>query len=217
MSEMNNEDILGNIKSQAHAEKVKNSIRIATISVVVLIVTVLVIGYNLGWFDSAEPLKNFALNMGWPGFALLSLLVVLNNVVSVIPGNLPGLAMFMAYGPLWGFAFATIFIIVGSIISFGLSRKFGPIFVQAFIPQSIYDKYIDKIVDEKTATKIALIGYWVPGIYDGAVTMISGLTNISWVRYLTILVLSKPVPTFIYFAGATGATYFATDWLFNIF
>ena len=44
-------------------------------------------GYWLLWFGSAESLKNFALNMGWTGF-------LLNNIVAVIPCNLPGLAMF---------------------------------------------------------------------------------------------------------------------------
>ncbi|MGK9325856.1 hypothetical protein [Aerococcus urinaeequi] len=52
-----------------------------------MLALVLFAGYWLLWFGSAESLKNFALNMGWAGF-------LLNNMVAVIPCNLPGLAMF---------------------------------------------------------------------------------------------------------------------------
>ncbi len=203
--------------SQIQADNFKATIRKVTYALLTLIAIILFAGYFYGWFDSAEPLKNFALNMGWPGFFLLSALVILNNIVAVIPGNLPGLAMFLAYGPIFGLISSLIFIILGSFLCFMISRQYGELFVRAFIPESIYDKYIQKIDNKSTNTKLALIGYWVPGIYDGAVTMILGLSNMSWQKFLTILVFSKPVPTFIYFAGATGLSQVALSWVQGVF
>lgn len=70
------------------------------------------------------------------------------------------------------------------------------------------------MIDEKSnATKLALIGYWVPGIYDGAVPMILGLSSMSWQKFLAVLAFSKPLPTFIYFAGATGLGNVLLNWL----
>lgn len=203
--------------SQAHAEQVKKRIRIVTYVLIALIIAIIVLGSALGWFDSAEPLKNFALNMGWPGFILLSLLVVMNNIVAVIPGNLPGLAMFLAYGPIFGFLSAVFFITLGSFLCFLVSRKYGEIFVKVFIPAETFDKYINKIDNNSNEVKLALIGYWVPGIYDGAVTMILGLSKMPWKQYLLILSLSKPIPTFIYFAGATGLSQVIINWFTSIF
>ncbi|MEY8370650.1 VTT domain-containing protein [Aerococcaceae bacterium 50-4] len=203
-------------QSQLQADKFKETIRKVTYLVITLLAIVLFTGYRLGWFDSAEPLKNFALNMGWPGFILLSILVILNNIVAVIPGNLPGLAMFLAYGPIVGFVSSVTFIIIGSFICFIISRQYGDMFVQAFIPEQIYHKYIGMIDKKSNATKLALIGYWVPGIYDGAVTMILGLSSMSWQKYLGILAFSKPIPTFIYFAGATGFGNVLMNWLSTI-
>lgn len=204
-------------QSQVQADKLKETIRKITYVVLILLALVLFTGYRLNWFDSAEPLKNFALNMGWTGFILLSVLVILNNIVAVIPGNLPGLAMFLAYGPIVGFISAVTFIIIGSFICFIISRQYGDVFVQAFIPEQIYHKYIGMIDKKSNATKLALIGYWVPGIYDGAVTMILGLSSMSWQKYFSILAFSKPIPTFIYFAGATGLGNVLVNWLTNIF
>ncbi|MFE2840811.1 hypothetical protein [Aerococcus urinaeequi] len=65
----------------------KETIRKITYVVIALLALVLFAGYWLLCFGSAESLKNFALNMGWTGF-------LLNNIVAVIPCNLPGLVMF---------------------------------------------------------------------------------------------------------------------------
>ncbi|MEM5567886.1 hypothetical protein AAF695_03865 [Aerococcus viridans] len=74
-------------QSQIQAYKLKETIRKITYVVIALLALVLFAGYRLVWFGSAESLKNLALNMGWTGF-------LLNNIVAVIPCNLPGLAMF---------------------------------------------------------------------------------------------------------------------------
>lgn len=74
-------------QSQIQAYKLKETIRKITYVVIALLALVLFAGYRLVWFGSAESLKNLALNMGWTGY-------LLNNIVAVIPCNLPGLAMF---------------------------------------------------------------------------------------------------------------------------
>ncbi|WP_448667820.1 hypothetical protein [Aerococcus viridans] len=66
-------------QSQIQADKFKETIQKTTYVVIALLALVLFASYRLDWFHSAEPLKNLSLNMGWAGFLLLSILVILNN------------------------------------------------------------------------------------------------------------------------------------------
>ncbi|PNL92228.1 hypothetical protein [Aerococcus viridans] len=68
-------------QSLIQADKFKETIQKTTYVVIALLALVLFASYRLDWFHSAEPLKNLALNMGWAGFLLLSILVILNNII----------------------------------------------------------------------------------------------------------------------------------------
>ncbi|MER1953666.1 MAG: hypothetical protein ABS863_06675 [Aerococcus urinaeequi] len=68
-----------------------------------------------------------------------------------------------------GFAASVTFLIIGSFLCFLIFRHYGDLFVQAFIPDRVYQK--------------------------------------------SVLAFSKPLPTFIYFAGATGLGNVLINWL----
>lgn len=201
---------LEHIKIQ-QVKKIQRKIRIITLILFVLLMIFLFTGYQKGWFDSTEPLENLFARLGPIGFIVAGILVVINCIVPVIPASLPSLSMFIAYGPIYGFISVLILNIVGSMITFTLSAQFGEKFVKAFVPDRVFDKIHSKIKDEKTATKLLIMAYLVPGVPDDATTMVVGMTNMSLSRFFWIAVLCKPLPTFLYLFGFSSIL----QWIFQ--
>lgn len=187
-------------------------IRIITIIVLICVAIFLAYGYSRDWFSSAEPFRDFFLSLGFWGFILGFILVVANTVFPIVPAALPSVGVFMAYGNIIGFLLVMVYTIVGSLLSFYLSRRFGETFVKAFVPNDLYDKLMSKITDEKTATRLAAIAFIVPGVPDDATVMVLGLTDMRPSRLFWLCVLFKPLPTFIYLFGFSSLV----GWLISL-
>lgn len=192
--------------------RVQKRIRIVTVIVLAIVAIFLVYGYSQEWFKSPQPLRDFFLSFGFFGFVLGFLLVVANTIFPVIPASLPSVAVFMAYGNVLGFILVSVYTLVGSIISFLLSRRFGETFVKAFVPTDVYDNLMGRITNEKTATKLAAIAFLVPGLPDDATVMVCGLTDMRLSRMIAICLIFKPLPTFLYLFGFSSLL----DWLISL-
>ena len=192
-------------------KKVQGRIRIVTLILTILLVFFLLTGYRKGWFDSTGPLESLFARLGPVGFIVAGILVVLNCIIPVFPASLPSVAMFIAYGPVFGFLSVLILNIIGSAITFSLSDQFGEKFVKAFVPDAVFDQIHSKIKDEKTATTLLITAYLVPGVPDDATTMVVGMTNMSLSRFLTIAILCKPIPTYLYLFGFSSIL----QWIFH--
>lgn len=194
-------------------KKIERNIRIGTLIFLIALGVFLYVGYKNKWFTSPEPLTDFFVALGPFGFLVASALVILNTMFPVVPGALPSIAMFMAYGNLWGFIFVMIMTLVGSCISFSVSRKFGATFVKAFVPEDIFNSLMAKITNEKTAMKLAAIAFIVPGLPDDATVMICGLTEMRFSRFLMVCLIFKPIPTFLYLFGFSSLLHFLFSWI----
>lgn len=193
-------------------KRIQSRIRIITTIVLILLAFFLIYGYRKQWFTSARPIADFFQAIGIFGYIGAAGFIVFNAVFPIIPGALPSLAMFMAYGPVVGFISVLFFSIVGSVLSFLVSRRYGETFVKAFVPDSLYDSLISKIRSESSATKMLILAYLIPGLPDDATTMIIGLTEMRLSRFIWINCLSKPLPTFAYLFGISSLL----EWLFHL-
>ncbi len=203
---------LANIDLQ-QAKKAKFIIRLLTAIFIISVIIFLIYGYSNHWFDSEEPLADFFASLGIPGYILGAALIILNTIFPIIPGALPSVAVYMAYGGLVGYLSALVFSIIGSMISFTLSKRYGKTFVLAFVPEDMYQNLIAKIQNEKTAVKIAVIAFLVPGLPDDATVMVCGLTNMKpWTMFI-VLLLTKPLPTLLYLWGFSKIVEFLFGWI----
>lgn len=192
---------------------VQQRIRYATFLILAILAAFLFYGYRRKWFSSPKPLQDFILGLGPIGYLLAITLIILNTLFPVIPGALPQLATFMAYGGWLGYSMALIASIIGSVISFLIAKHYGDTFVKAFVPDDLFHKIRDKIKDEKTASLLLLIAYLVPGFPDDATTMVVGLTDMKLSRFILLCFIAKPLPTFAYLFGITSLL----DWLVRTF
>lgn len=203
---------LANIDLQ-QAKKAKFIIRLLTAIFIISVIIFLIYGYSNHWFDSEEPLADFFASLGIPGYILGAALIILNTIFPIIPGALPSVAVYMAYEGLVGYLSVLVFSIIGSMISFTLSKRYGKTFVLAFVPEDMYQNLIAKIQNEKTAVKIAVIAFLVPGLPDDATVMVCGLTNMKpWTMFI-VLLLTKPLPTLLYLWGFSKIVEFLFGWI----
>ncbi len=195
------------------AKQAKHRIRLFTGIFIIAVIIFLIYGYSKDWFSSEKPLADFFASLGTYGYFLGVILIVLNTIFPVIPGALPGIAVYMAYGPILGFLTVYIVSVLGSMLSFKLSKRYGKTFVLAFVPTEVYDNLVDRIRNEKTAIKIAIIAFLVPGLPDDATVMVSGLTDMRPWTLFVILVLTKPLPTLLYLWGSSKVIEFLLGWI----
>lgn len=184
--------------------RMEKKIRYITFILLAIVAIFLFYGYKRDWFTSAEPLKDFFQELGPLGYILSILLVIFNTLFPVIPGALPHLATFMAYGSILGYLTVMASTLVGSVASFLISRRYGEHFVKAFVPDDIFYKIQSKIKDERTASILLLLAYLIPGLPDDATTMILGLSDMRLSRFILICLIGKPLPTFLYLFGVTS-------------
>lgn len=207
---INTQEILENKRERIH--QIQKIIRRITYVVIIFVLLFLIYGYTQQWFKSPETLYNYFNQLGIFGVILSFLLLVGNTIFPIIPGGLPALALFMLNEKIMGFLLVMIATVLGSIISFLLVKKYGEIFVKAFISDKVYDSLVKKIYDEKTATKLAIIAFLIPGMPDDATVMICGLTDMRLRRMILLCLLFKPIPTFLYLYGISSLF----QWILNI-
>lgn len=208
---LNTQEILENKRERIH--QVQKIIRWATFIIILSVILFLLYGHSRHWFDSPEVLHNYFKALGGFGVVLSFLLLVGNTVFPVIPGGLPALALFMLNEKFIGFLLVMAATILGSVISFLLVKRYGELFVKAFISDKVYDSLVKKIYDERTATKLAILAFLIPGMPDDATVMICGLTDMSLRRMVFLCFVFKPLPTFLYLYGITSLF----QWLLKFF
>ena len=133
--------------------------------------------YFAGILQSKETLSAFILQAGIFGPPLFIFLQILQTVVPIIPGALTSVAGVFIYGHIIGTIYNYIGIVIGCAIIFHLARMYGPKFVQSMV-------------------------IWPVSPAD-FICMLAGLTNMTFKRYMTIIILCKPITLVIYTYGLT--------------
>ena len=182
--------------------------KIFVAALLIVIIAVFVVLYfvlrHMGWLDifgSVETLQEYISGFGiWAPMAFAALQVV-QVIISPIPGNITTLAGGLLFGFGNGFLISYISIVAGSLIAFGLARAFGKPLVIKLVGEKITHKYMDVLSSRQ---KIVLIFmFLLPFFPDDALCLIAGLSGISWVFFIVILLLTRPAG--ILFSALVGS------------
>lgn len=134
---------------------------------------------------------------------LFIFLQILQTVVPIIPGALTSVAGVFIYGHIIGTIYNYIGIVIGCAIIFHLARMYGPKFVQSMVSQKTYDKYIGWLNEGKRFDRFFIFMMIWPISPADFICMLAGLTNMTFKRYMTIIILCKPITLVIYTYGLT--------------
>lgn len=156
-----------------------------------------------GVLQSKETLSEFILRAGIYGPPLFILLQILQTVVPIIPGALTSVAGVFIYGHIIGTIYNYIGIVIGCAILFQMSRMYGPSFVQTVVSKKTYEKHINWLNKGDKFDKFFIIMMISPVSPADFLCALAGLTKMSFKKYMTIIILTKPITLVAYTYGLT--------------
>lgn len=160
-------------------------------SIVLIVAMVCLVGY-LSYKFIADP-KEFS---GWIrshgiwGYLVYIGITILQIIVTIIPGGPLELAGGYAFGALLGTILFVIGAFIGSLISFGLVRKFG----REFVETQFSKKQIKKLAfleDEQKLNFVFMILFIIPGCPKDLLCYVAGLTKMKLSAFCVIATLGR--------------------------
>lgn len=153
---------------------------IAAIIVAAFIISVFLLGALLGEWgphisleDIVQSIQSFGL-----GGMLVSMGIMIFHAFVPFPGELVAIANGMAYGALWGSVITWSGAMMGALLAFGLTRRFGRPFVEKMVPEKKL-RTVDEWV-EKYGSGALIFSRLMPYIAFSLVNYAAGLTAVSW-------------------------------------
>lgn len=148
-----------------------------------------------------ELLQLYLKRLGWVaplGFILIQIIQV---VIPIIPGGVSSAIGIIFFGPMLGFIYNYIGLLIGSYIIFKLVKIYGKSFILKVVDKNTFDKYIGWLNKGKKFEIFFSVAILLPGFPDDMLCMIAGLTDMSMKKYMLINILCKPVGLFFYSYG----------------
>ena len=171
--------------------------RIAALIILAAVIAGIVVGVillrnsgRLEIFSSQEALREWVSGFGAWAPAMFFLAQMVQVIISPIPGSVTTLVGGALFG-LWpAFGISTAAVIVGSLLAFGLARAFGRPLVSRLVGPKVTEKYLGAMTSR---TRIALLlMFLLPFFPDDALSLIAGLTGISWMFFFLAVLITRP-------------------------
>ena len=162
-----------------------------------------VYGVYSGLFSSQEKIIEFIDGFGFWGPAAFLVIQIVQIVIPVIPGGLTCVAGVLAFGNVMGFVYNYISIVLGSIIVFMLSRRFGMPLIQKIFPEKAYSRYENWLQKGRKFEIFFAVAIFLPLAPDDLLCYLAGLTKMTFRKYVLILIFCKPLSILAYSMGIT--------------
>jgi uncharacterized membrane protein YdjX (TVP38/TMEM64 family) len=146
-------------------------------------------------FQTLDSLQNFLLQFGIWTPLVFFLLQLLQIIIAPIPGGTIGLVGGVLFGTIGGFLLSAAGTILGSILVFLLSKRFGRPFVLKFVNPETIGKY-DHIKESKLNVILFLI-FLFPLFPDDMLCFIAGLSAMPLKTFGMIVLLARTPSVFI--------------------
>ena len=173
---------------------------IQVLSILALVATLILMIwlYHIGILNDQNMLTDFIKSNGASGSLFFLGLQILQVVFPIIPGGVTTVVGFLVFHFWWGFLLNYIGISIGSIILFWLARRYGKKFCLLFMSEDTFYKYESKI-DNKRGYEIFFILCMLSPISPAdIVVMITGLTSMSYRKFIAITLLCRPFSVVAY-------------------
>ena len=177
--------------------KSKLILNILTIIGIVAVIFFIYFAVKERWFLDNEILLTKIKSFGLLAPLCFILIQMVQVVLPVIPGGASCLVGVMAFGAVGGFIYNYVVLVLVSICSFLLSRKFGMSIINKLFKEKDIKKALDKINNSKYDLIFFLI-ILLPGLPDDLFCYISGITKMSLKKFTLIILIGKPLTLLVY-------------------
>lgn len=178
--------------------KTRRMINLITIFGTILICIFFYYALKAEIFTSEEKMKIFLEKGGVFAPIIFVLIQIVQVVIPLIPGGISQGVGVLVFGPLWGFVYNYIGIVIGSIIVFFIARKYGMSLIKRMFKKELIDKYIGWLNKGKKFEKFFALAIFFPIAPDDFLCYLAGVTKMSTKTYIAIIVLLKPFTILMY-------------------
>ncbi|MEI3530348.1 MAG: TVP38/TMEM64 family protein [Bacilli bacterium] len=178
----------------------KLAVKTFSIIITLLLITIIVITLKNTIFTSDDTLMKYLNGFGIYSSMAFIILQILQVIFPVIPGGASCLVGVILFGPLEGFIYNYVGLCIGSVIAFYLSKKYGLNLIRKLFPEKLLDKYLGYL-NHPNFYKIFFMGILLPGAPDDFLCYLSGLTNISYKKFMIAIIVGKPLTLIGYSIG----------------
>lgn len=148
--------------------------------------------YLDGKFDSVETLQQYIAGFGLLAPVVLVFIQAAQVVLPVLPGFFGCMVGAVMFGCAGGFWCNYIGISLGSLIAFLLARKYGQGLVRKIFPGDKYEKWAKWAGKSKSFTLFLFLGMVLPLFPDDFFCYFTGITKMTFRKFLMIIVIGKP-------------------------
>ncbi|WNZ90867.1 VTT domain-containing protein [Streptococcus iniae] len=152
---------------------------------------------KLDIFNNPQALSQLIKDHLLIGSIVFFLVQIIQVVIPIIPGGITTVVGFLTFGPILGLFLNVVGIILGSSLLFILVRKFGKPFVLLFIDDEKMVVYEEKLAS-KIYERIFILNMISPVAPADVMIMITGLSKISFKKFLLIIILCRPISMVVY-------------------
>lgn len=160
-------------------------------------------GWQSGVLTSQEQMEALVRSCGGAGVLLFILFQAVQVVVPVLPGGLGCLAGVLLFGPWWGFVYNYVGICLGSMVVFAVARTCGKPLLAMLFPAKLIEKYSRWAEEKDRFARLFALAIFFPVAPDDFLCYLAGTTEMTWRRYVTIILLGKPFAIGLYSLGLT--------------
>lgn len=173
-------------------ELIKHGCMIVLTTLLIISSVFLINGWKSGYFDTIETLREYVASYGIWAPLVLTLIQMMQVILPILPGFMGCIVGAALFGAAGGFWINYIGISMGSIIAYWLARIFGIKLVDKMISMKKYDSYIEKINKSKSYTVLLFLAILLPLAPDDFLCYFSGLINMPYKKFTTIIIIAKP-------------------------
>jgi uncharacterized membrane protein YdjX (TVP38/TMEM64 family) len=177
-------------------------------TVACLVLTIYLI--KAGYFNDRSRLEEFLMMHKVIAPIIFVAIQIIQVVIPIIPGGISTAVGVVVFGPLMGFIYNYVGIVLGSIILFHLGRTYGTNLVHIFVKEKTYNHYMKWIEKgQKKYNWLFFIAIVLPVAPDDALVLLSSQTKMTFKFFLFSMFVGKPLPIYLYsFALVKGG-----EWL----
>ena len=194
------------------AKDSRKLINIITVISTILMILLGIYWYKMGILTDQVKMKEYLSDKQVIGPLIFVFIQIIQVVIPIIPGGVTLVAGVIFFGPLWGFIYNYVGIVIGSIIIFFLARFYGKPFILHLVSEETYNKYMKWTVNQKKFNHIFAWCIIAPVAPDDILCMIAGLTEIKVSTYIMIIIFGKPWTILAYSLGLV----YGSKWFLKI-
>jgi uncharacterized membrane protein YdjX (TVP38/TMEM64 family) len=141
---------------------------------------------------------------GWMAPVVFVLIQALQVVLSPIPGEITGPVGGALFGTGWGVVYSTLGLTIGTLICFGIGRRWGEPLVRPWLSQHHWDRL--NFILEAEGAILCFILYLIPGFPKDIISYLFGISPLPFWVFAVVSTVARIPGTWIssYFGAHVG-------------